>query len=667
MEWNALGRACRLVGQICAAQNSLTILDFHPQHDSMSRFLGKYGASTKSAVSRMIPALTCAVIRKGSMLRDAAILACAIAASLALAALTTSDAASDLSSSGPTPTPACGDFANSCTTNHPTFTVYVCTRDGFPLLTDVYLKDSSPRPVLIVRGNQIRCKTKDPVGADYHLVVQDIRIPTAGVHDPNFIHSADKDDGHFLLEQIGDPNAFPWCNGVMAMQGASNAGIASYLAAPSATPKLRGIEPSFATGDLLNYGFFNGGVLHHETADLYATSYYPDGGLAWEDYANLPIWETRYLIKDSDASATQVAGFHKSGWFDAFSQGTLDSFSRLQKAGNPAWQNRQKVVIGPWVHGGTVPSPIPISFPSPQPSAPSLLDYETMWKQCVFGVGPTPCEAWENLKAVNVYHMGAPPGTEWRKYDTWPPPATPYPLYFASGNNLVSNTPIPSPGVFVFTSNPNSPCPTLGGTNNLISLEPSLRPGGTSGPLDQQQIEARQTTPRDVAVFTSGPSGPNGTWIVGRIYADVWIETTLPDVDLFIRMTDVYPDGKSILMAQGIQRARYRNGVCPQLYLSPPQRIRIDLGSTALVLPQGHKLRVIVSAAAGPSLNTTNPPLYDINPQNGDDYIGQHLVVRPGTITIQFGGAYPSALVIPVPTGTTLPPDLRPNTTPCPP
>jgi predicted acyl esterase len=211
-----------------------------------------------------------------------------------------------------------------------------------------------------------------------------------------------------------------------------------------------------------------------------------------------------------------------------------------------------------------------------------------------------------------------------------------------------------------FTSNPDFPCPTLGGTNNLISC---TELGGTCGPYDQREIEARS----DVLVFTSLP----GTaWIVGRIYADVWIQTDLPDVDVFVRMTDVSPDGNSRLMAQGIQRARYRNGVCPQpLDLTQPKKIRVDLGSTALVLPgnpANHKLRVIVSAAAGASYHSLGlPPLYDINPQNGDEISGLH-PNRAGSITVRFGTDYPSALVIPVPTGQTLPPDRRPNTTPCP-
>jgi uncharacterized protein len=151
----------------------------------------------------------------------------------------------------------------------------------------------------------------------------------------------------------------------------------------------------------------------------------------------------------------------------------------------------------------------------------------------------------------------------------------------------------------------------------------------------------------------------------------VWIQTDLPDVDVFVRMTDVYPDGRSMLMAQGIQRARYRNGVCPvlPLDLTPPTKVSVDLWSTALVVPVGHKVRVIVSASAGASVGSPagTPPLYDVNPQNGDEYVTTPPNNRTGTINVLFGGTHASALYIPVPTATGTPaPDRRPNTTPCP-
>jgi hypothetical protein len=202
--------------------------------------------------------------------------------------------------------------------------------------------------------------------------------------------------------------------------------------------------------------------------------------------------------------------------------------------------------------------------------------------------------------------------------------------------------------------------------------------GGTCGPYDQSPIENDRTR-SDFVVFTSGvnPLGNGGT-IVGRMYADVWIKTTtLPDVDVFVRMTDVYPpdpthpNGRSMLMAQGIQRAAYRNGsACRQ---SPIQnqatKVRVDLGSTALALGTGHKLRVIVSASAGGSRGSSLDPLYSVNPQNGNEYIGAPPNSTPtsGLINVLAGTGQASVLVVPVPTPGPTPPDRRPpKPTPCP-
>jgi uncharacterized protein len=540
-----------------------------------------------------------------------------------------------------------------------------------PLLwTDFYfLQDlSTPKPVLVWRGCDAASGDGDfcpfwPAGAMYHMVVQDLRGDClGGPFQGDLLFKYDQDDGHALL---GGIDGQLWGNsGHLAMEGWSNGGIVSYLAAVGAGSYLRGIQTHFATGDLLNYGLFNGGVLHTDIPYPVDLPQPPNPKISWKDYVGLGIWN-KYLITDSDAGSANVAGLHVGGWFDVFGQGILDTFSRLQKAAGPS-QGRQKVVIGPWIHGGNSGTVGQLTFPHATFGDAMGSAYDAAWKNCVFE--QPNCNAWNDtttLPAVKVYLMNAPANTEWRTYTTWPPPAQEKTFYFTSAGGLSST--IPSSGQLTFTSDPSNPCPTYGGTNNFASCT-ELR--GTCGPYDQTQIEARQVTPGDVVVFTSGPDPlSNGGPIVGRMYADVWIKTSLPDVDVFVRMTDVYPapDNRSMLMAQGIQRARYRNGgACPlPLDLSQPTKVRVDLGSTALFLGAGHKLRVIVSASAGHSLNSYLDPLYSVNPQNGNEYMDLHPTI--GKINVLAGTGQASVLVVPQATGQSTPPDRRPaKPTPCP-
>jgi predicted acyl esterase len=342
-------------------------------------------------------------------------------------------------------------------------TVNVLARDGTPLVTDLYLKDNTRRPVLVIRGCAMRSRIVPslpyiwPTNAAYHLVVQDIRGDClAGAFKGDVLYSADQDDGQALLDYIDQQ---PWSQGNIAMEGWSNQGIVVYLAASGASTSLRGIHTHYATGDLLNYGLFNGGVLHNEIpfpVDLPAKP-------SWAEYVGWESW-AGYLIDDAQAGLAHVAGLHVGGWFDVFGQGTLDSFSRLQTAGGTGARGRQKVVIGPWFHGdgNTVGQ---LTFPASTPNDASLPAYYDAWQKGVF---QNNWIDWDALPAARVYLMGPSPGSAWRNYDTWPPPAIELPFYFKSTRAL-SGDPQRVGGYLTFTSDPSNPCPTLGGTNNLTS------------------------------------------------------------------------------------------------------------------------------------------------------------------------------------------------------
>jgi uncharacterized protein len=544
------------------------------------------------------------------------------------------------------------------------------------LKTNFYFRDlSTPWPVLVLRGCNGASSTPPNIcdlwPANAHMVVQDIRENQdchVAAFSGDMLYKFDQDDGHRMLQGIDESG---WSQlpggGHIAMYGWSNGGIVSYLAAVGATPfPLRGIQAHYATGDLLNYGLFNGGVQHKEIAYPVDLPQAPNQ-ISWKDYVGLGIWN-KYLITDGDAGNAKVAGLHVGGWFDVFGQAILDTYSRMQSAVGSGFFTKQKIVIGPWGHGdGAVVGDgyLPFLHATANDAGVQLNGtYDTPWKNAVLRGLLADWNAWNALPAVKVYHMNAPAGTEWRTYTTWPPAATELTFYFTPGRGLSGNH--QSIGQLKFTSDPSNPCPTLGGINNLSSCaSPSPVPSpAPCGSFDQRPIEAREGQPGDVVVLTSATV--TGT-VVGRMYADVWIQTDLPDVDIFVRMTDVFPDGHSMLMAQGIQRAAYRNGACRQPPLSNVRTlVHVDLGSTAYIFNTGHKLRVIVSAAAGP--NRGGAPLYSINPQNGDEYVSVPPTNRNGTINVLTGPGQESAVVVPqVNPQATPPADHRPpKPTPCP-
>jgi predicted acyl esterase len=535
-------------------------------------------------------------------------------------------------------------------------TVAIEAEDGTTLWTDIHRLDDTPRPVMLLRGGGAREYDPDFHGfpspydalqsGAYVLVLQDTRGSGTMPEGTSDIFLNDGSDGRVTLEYIA---AQSWSNGHVAMTGWSNSGIVDYLAAVGADDSLRGISPNYATGDLLNYGVFRGGVLHQETADLVPT--FMDMTLAdmsWHEYVALPVWD-RYFVDDAQASNVDAIGLHHGGWFDVFGQGGLDSFTRMQYAGGPRARGKQKIVMGPWTHGGGGSTTVgELDFPTSTAGDSPLPELLAAWKTGVFTDDWT---AWNALAPVNVFLMGS---NVWTSYQDWPPPALELPLYFTGDGGFATE---PGEGDQTsFVSDPNDPCPTRGGTDNLTT---------TGGPFDQRPIESRS----DVVVFTSAPTTTPGN-VVGRIHADVWIATDLPDVDVFVRLTDVYPDGRSMLMAQGITRARYRNGACPEL-LEPgvPTLVTVDMSSTAFTLQTGHAVRVIVGAAAGDGVSAVKPrwpikPLYAVNPQNGDEAIGVN-PVRVGTIDVLTGADTPSAIVVPVAGGMAFPPDRRPVTEAC--
>ena len=193
----------------------------------------------------------------------------------------------------------------------------------------------------------------------------------------------------------------------------------------------------------------------------------------------------------------------------------------------------------------------------------------------------------------------------------------------------------PAPGETVLVSDPLDPVPTLGGANLHPCREVDGRPMG-AGSHDQRPIEARS----DVLVYTSEVLEEPLT-VMGPVRARILLRPDTPDLDLAVRLTDVYPDGRSMLVVDGIQRARMRCGADRECFLTPgePVELEVDLWSTAIVFNAGHRIRVDVSGS--------NHPRFEVNPNDGTDLDDPDdwIVARPALL---FGAEFPSRLELTV-------------------
>jgi putative CocE/NonD family hydrolase len=134
--------------------------------------------------------------------------------------------------------------------------------------------------------------------------------------------------------------------------------------------------------------------------------------------------------------------------------------------------------------------------------------------------------------------------------------------------------------------------------------------------------------------------------VTGEIKAEVWLKTGVKDTDLILRVSDVYPDGRSMLLMDYPIRARYREGFERQNLLVPgePALLAWHIGWTSIVINKGHRIRV--------TLTSTGAPLYEPNPQNGEKQTADWFKnPRPALHEILHERAHASRICLPIPVG----------------
>ncbi|HZC28067.1 MAG TPA: CocE/NonD family hydrolase [Actinopolymorphaceae bacterium] len=490
--------------------------------------------------------------------------------------------------------------------------------DGVALATDVTVADDGAQhPVLLIRTPYSRASVRgfhDAIGLarlGWAVVTQDVRgrWDSPGAFSP---FRSERVDGATTVAWCA---AQPWSNGGVAMAGASYMGFSQWLAAADRPAALRVIAPAIA-GPTIRDAIYEGGALQlgvfsswtlgigalgsNLDADVVAAAIgdldsWPDvlrdgtektalprispDWVRWLDPDDAELWsslDAGAALLDGSSPRSQPAGYHLAGWHDLFCESTIRGYSLLTGPDvDDGVRSRQRLVVGPWAHLSMLRRTTGrLDF-----GTAAQGDFSGLFEdQFAFLTGGVAGQ--DMPSGVRVFVMGA---NRWLDLSGWPPPSTDTPLYLA-GEGTLSWSPPAEAGSDRYHHDPADPVPTRGGrTLHPVPPDP--------GPLDQRAVEQRP----DVLVYTSAPLDRDVT-IIGTVRARLTFASTADRADVAVKLVDVHPDGRAMLVVDSIQRAATTPGT--------PQEVGVDVGSTALVFAAGHRIRIEIASSNYPRFDT---------------------------------------------------------------
>ncbi|MSR15623.1 MAG: CocE/NonD family hydrolase [Gammaproteobacteria bacterium] len=564
-------------------------------------------------------------------------------------------------------------------------------RDGVTLMTDVYRPaDGNPVPAIVMR---LPYNKEQPVllflsgdilriaQAGYAVVVQDCRgtFQSEGEFSPYFQEAADGAD------TVAWAAAQPWCSGVVGMMGASYYGATQWLAAGETPPALRAIAPFITTDQYYEKWTYQGGAFQLGFMLQWATATFGVGevvrrlgrgtasgaslgdALAAADqvsarYSHLPLTDHRELLAltpyyqdwlahpDYDAYWQAAApreryaqitapALNFGGWYDLFLGGTLANYTGMKaNGGSAAARQHQRLVIGPWVHGyngGVYPERNfgMLAHDGVADVTGMQIRWFDHWLKGIDNGVPAD-------KPVKLFVMGV---DQWRDEADWPLPDTRFePWYLHSnghantavGDGRLSTTAPGHEPVDHYRYDPHDPVPTVGGASFL----PGLFIAANAGPRDQTIVEARA----DVLCYTSEPLARD-TEVTGPISLVIYVNSSAVDTDFTGKLVEVYPDGRALILTDGILRARYRDSLSAPALLIPGEtyKLTLDLVATANVFKAGNRLRLEVSSS--------NFPRFDRNANHGGvqaEAVAADFITASNSVLHDV--AHPSHLLLPM-------------------
>ena len=433
-------------------------------------------------------------------------------------------------------------------------------------------------------------------------------------------------DGYDAVEWIAKQK---WCNGKVGTWGGSALGMIQFQTAFLNPPHLVCAAPFIRDYKSKYENYYYGGVYRKEhTESLIKLGFMSSPDKILQHPSKDAFWLNIEKMSDKP-ELVKVPMLLGTGWFDLFPGNVIRAFEDLQKRSDKKVRDRHKIIVGPWLHTrmGKVKQGV-WEFPEAADEQDKLtkqfFDYYLLNAKNGYPLKPK----------FTFFEMGT---NQWLYDDNWTDINRSYDtLYLRSQGRLLDTPPPPimgpkaqPPDTIVY--DPTDPSPTYGGARfNPFDFSIKLGPQNIAG-----VVESRD----DILIYTSEYNS-KGKRIDGSVKIFLYVSSDSKDTDFGVRLTEVMPDGQSIILTQGIKRMRFRESLSEEKLMEKDSiyLVEIDLEPLAIQLEKTSRLRI--------DITSSNYPMFDVNLNNGGE------LYKPGDSLVAHNLVYrrpetPSFVVIP--------------------
>ncbi len=514
--------------------------------------------------------------------------------------------------------------------------VYIPMRDGDSLAADLYIPQTEmQRPTILVQTpyNKFFYRYNLPVGfganpdtLPYNFVVMDWRGFYAS-SDAAGGESTRGEDGYDAIEWISQQS---WSDGSVGTWGASALGKVQFETAEEHHPAHICAVPMVASPEYNYQVYYPNGVFREEYVEQLENlgfSLY-----LWLSAHPYHDWQWQY-VEDSTWAPGEISipTLMIGGWYDHATEWVLKYFNGMRTQSIDSIAEQHKLMMGPWAHGSPGQQALgslnqgALEFPEAEGAsdayAQAFFDYHLLHAY----------NGWPYNPPVRYFQMGE---SQWCDSESWPPPSdffTDHILYLQADGSLSQSMPAAGDSCSSYQYDPRDPSPTIGG--------PTLHTDLLQGPYDQAPVvESRD----DIIIFETGVL-EQPLKMAGQTEVHLYVSSNRTDTDIAVRLTNVYPDGRSMLLADGIYRMRFLQGFTTNdiNLLTPGEiyQVTIRLPDVAQTFPAGHKIRVDITSSNYPRFHrniNNGGPLYS----SGDTLTAMNRVYHQDE--------YPSRITLPL-------------------